>query len=260
MSETAAAPPANALASDLAYVETHRRVWARKQHLRAVYGRYHDLILAHCPREARVLELATGLGHLTEAARERGHARWLATDILPVRDAGLRCDATALPFASASLDRIVFIDMLHHLGAPKAFAREAGRVLRPGGEVVCVEPWITLASYPFWRYVHHEGCDLSRDVEHPFPAGAGKAAYEGDGGLATLVVKKIPAEEWQRLGFKEVTATPFNDYAYLSTRGFQETSDAPGVVFGALRLGLDRALSPFARWLGLRALIRWVRA
>jgi SAM-dependent methyltransferase len=248
------------VSGDLSLVATHRRVWETKPYLRASYRRYHDLILAHCPLEARTLELACGIGHLTETARARGHERWLATDILGVRDARLRCDAHVLPFAAGSFDRIVFVDMVHHLAAPKAFFREAARVLAPGGAVVGVEPWVTAFSYPIWRFLHPEGCDLSRDVEAPFPGGRGKAAYEGDGGLATLVCTRIGLEEWRRLGFEGARVEPFNDFGYLATRGFRDTADAPGFVFGPLRALGDRMLAPFAPWLGLRALIRWPKA
>jgi SAM-dependent methyltransferase len=252
--------PEESRGAEVELVEAHRRVWERKPFLRATYARYHDMILARCPKEARTLELACGLGHLSDAARARGHERWLATDLLAVRHASLRCDALALPFGAGSLERIVFIDMLHHLSAPKRFFREAARVLAPGGEVVAVEPWVTLLSYPVWRFFHQEGCDLSRDIEAPFADGGAKRAYEGDGGLTTLVCTRISREEWRVLGFEAVVVEPFNDMAYLSTRGFREGRDAPGLVYRALRSTFDRALSPLAPWLGVRALIRWVRA
>jgi len=73
--------------TDLEFLETHRRIWQAKPRLRECYARYHDMILEHCPREARVLELGCGIGTLAEKARAEGHGRWIATDILETTSA-----------------------------------------------------------------------------------------------------------------------------------------------------------------------------
>lgn len=246
------------MTEDAELVVEHRRIWGLKPHLRQSYGRYHDLLLAACPRDALVLELGCGLGHLGEKARERGFRRWISTDLTPSPSARLRCDALALPFSTGTLDRIVFIDLIHHLAQPRRFFSEAARVLRPGARIVCVEPWITPLSYPIYRWFHQEGCDLSRDVNAPFGRGT-KAAYDGDAGLTTLVCRKVAHPEWGKLGLSPPRIRPFNDFAYLTTRGFGAGPDAPGAVFAATRAVLDGLLSPLSPILGLRALIEWTR-
>src|SRR5581483_7451274 len=155
------------MTTDLEFLATHRRIWEAKPNLRDAYARYHDMLLEACPRDARVLELGCGIGTLAARARERGYGRWIASDILATESAHVRCDGTRLPFATASLERIAFVDVLHHLAAPLVFFAEAARVLAPGGEIVAIEPWITPLSYPIYRWIHHEGCDLSRGVEAP---------------------------------------------------------------------------------------------
>ena len=218
------------------------------------------MLLARCPKDAVTLELGCGLGHLTEKARARGHGRWIASDIMAVSSARLRCDATALPFATGSLDRIVFIDVIHHMSAPKAFFSEAARVLKPGGQIVAVEPWVTPLSYFLYRFFHVEGCDLSRDVAAPFSASRSKAAYEGDAGLTSLVCWKTDRDEWARLGFSRPSVEPFNDFAYMATGGFREGRDTPRALYRAMRLVLDDVLSPVASLVGFRAFMRWNRA
>ena len=146
------------------------------------------------------------------------------------------------------------------MAAPKAFFREAARVLRPGGRIVAVEPWVTPFSYFVYRFLHIEGCDLSRDVDAPFPATGSKAAYEGDCGLTSLLCRKITKTEWPALGLEPPAIEPFNDFAYMSTRGFRVGPDTPTPIFRATRLLLDDLLSPVATLLGLRAFISWERA
>jgi SAM-dependent methyltransferase len=245
--------------SDLEFLEEHRRIWGAKPKLRASYGRYHDMLLEACPKDGRILELGCGIGTLTERAREKGFARWIATDILAAPSARVRCDATRLPFARGAFDRIVFVDVLHHLSEPLAFFREAARVLAPGGAVLAVEPWITPLSYPIYRFIHHEGCDLSRDAEAPFSKAGSKPAYEGDNGIPSLLCRRVPGERWRELGFGPPAVRTFNDFAYLTTRGFRGERDAPGAVFASAR-AVDRVFSVCSRLLGLRAFLRWERS
>ena len=51
-----------------------------------------------------------------------------------------RIDASALPFAEASFDRVAVVDMLEHAPDESAFVRELFRVTRPGGLLVVNTP------------------------------------------------------------------------------------------------------------------------
>jgi len=247
------------VSTDLELLSTHRKVWNAKPNLRASYRRYYDMLLPLCPKSSAVLELGCGVGGFGERARVLGYERWFATDILATKSALLRCDATALPFSAASIDRIVFVDVLHHLASPVGFLKEAARVLKSGGAIVCVEPWVTAFSYPVYRFIHQEGCDLSRDVDDPF-SGSSKPAYEGDAGLTTLVCRKLTVDNrWGKLGFSRPIVKTFNDFAYLTTRGLRESSDAPAPLYIAARAILDDLMSPLSPILGFRALLTWQR-
>lgn len=45
-----------------------------------------------------------------------------------------------LPFETASFDKVVMIDVIHHLEAPAATLAEVTRVLKPGGTLIIFEP------------------------------------------------------------------------------------------------------------------------
>jgi SAM-dependent methyltransferase len=97
--------------------------------------------------------------------------------------------AEALPFAAASVDVVLGTLMLHHLPSVvrAAFAREVGRVLRPGGRVLAVD---FEAPAPKRRglvaRVHrHGGVPLARVVE--LLEGAGLRVVErGSVGVSDL--------------------------------------------------------------------------
>lgn len=64
-----------------------------------------------------------------------------------------------------SFDIVTATNVLHHLSSPLDFLARAAAKLKPQGEVVLVEPFCSLASYPLYRIFHHEG--ISFDIDSP---------------------------------------------------------------------------------------------
>jgi SAM-dependent methyltransferase len=106
----------------------------------------------------RVLEAGCGTGGLADALRDT--ARVVAVDAHPLAIAHAhargvarlaRADVQRLPFADASFDAAVSIDVLYHraVGDDAAALREIARVVRPGGGVL-----LFLAAYEWMRSSH----------------------------------------------------------------------------------------------------------
>jgi ubiquinone/menaquinone biosynthesis C-methylase UbiE len=77
----------------------------------------------------------------------RAAARHLAPELAAGTAALVRGDALALPFRDRSFDRVITIWMLEHVPNPTAVLREALRVLRRAGRLVCTE--VDNASFGF---------------------------------------------------------------------------------------------------------------
>jgi len=237
----------------------HRTVWQSKPVLRRIYDVWFRLLSESAPGR-RVVEIGAGPGFLAEwAESRRAQGMWVATDLVPAPWNHVAADASRLPFRSGGVDHIVGVDVLHHLAEPRRFFEEASRVLTPGGAVVLVEPWVTILSYPIYRWLHPEGCDLWLDPWRPFARGSAKEAFEGDAAVGWRIVRSATPELWSRLGFEPPRFQIANGFAYLLRLGFRRRSLLPAPLL-TLLLRLDAWLSPLAGWLGMRALVVWRRA
>jgi demethylmenaquinone methyltransferase / 2-methoxy-6-polyprenyl-1,4-benzoquinol methylase len=107
------------------------------------------------PVEARILDIATGTGDLALALRDAGAADVIGLDFSAAmldeairkdtaaardrRMAWVEGDAMSLPFPDGSFDAVTVAFGLRNMPSYPAALREMGRVLRPGGKLVCLE-------------------------------------------------------------------------------------------------------------------------
>ncbi len=70
---------------------------------------------------------------------------YLTLDVDPSTHPDVVGDAHALPFPDASFDAVFHSSVLEHLHSPWIAAAEMHRVLRPGGIMLAVVPWV----YPY---------------------------------------------------------------------------------------------------------------
>lgn len=241
-------------------LQEHRLLWRNKPTLVDAYGVWFRSLLENIPSSARVLEVGAGPGLLSEHARaHRDDLDWVASDLLKAPWNDLVADGLRLPFADGTFDAVAAVDLVHHLARPAAFFSEAARVLRSPGHIVVVEPWVTVFSYPIYRFLHQEGCRLRLDPWDPFPARDAKEAFDGDSGVVWRLLRETSPAHWERLGFRPPRLDLFNGFAYLATLGFRPGSILPPSLAPWLSK-LDRWTRPLAPLLALRARILWEKA
>jgi SAM-dependent methyltransferase len=227
----------------LALLHEHRRVFAQKAVLGDVYGVWFDRLIEGLPRGALVLEAGAGPGLFRPHARAaRPDLRWIALDLIEAPWNDIAADAQILPFRAASFDAVVGLDFIHHLSTPLGFFRDAARVLKPGGELRVVEPWLSPFSYPIYSLFHQEGATLGLDSALPFQKGGLKEPFEGDAGVTRSITSSVDEAAWRRLGFAAgAEFTPINGFAYLLSFGFKPPSLLPRFLAAPL-IALDRIL------------------
>lgn len=113
------------------------------------------------PRDAQIVELFCGRGNGLQALRRMGFTHIEGVDLSPTLLAQYSGDAKChvsdcrqLPFQTGSKDVLIVQGGLHHLPTLpddlEQVLAEMQRVLKTGGRVVIVEPWLD----PFLRFVH----------------------------------------------------------------------------------------------------------
>jgi SAM-dependent methyltransferase len=241
-------------------LEQHRRIWLRKPALRDVYRVWFDALLAGVPQGGRVLEVGAGPGFLGGYARDRSPGRrWIASDVLETPWNDLVADGQQLPFAGGMIDAVVGLDLVHHLARPKAFFVEVARVLRPGGRLIVVEPWVTAFSFPVYRWLHEEGCTPGLDPWRPFGELAEKKdAFQGDAAVVWRLLRRTSDRSWHELGFEPPGLTTLNGFAYLLSLGFQPGCLLPRRL-APLMISVDRWTAALSSVFAMRALVTWER-
>lgn len=107
---------------------------------------FRERILAHCTKDAVVLDLGAGAGILSDM-NFRGHvARICGIDLdprvqsNPMLDEGKLADAGQIPYADATFDLVFADNVVEHLADPVGVFREVHRVLKPGGAFLFKTP------------------------------------------------------------------------------------------------------------------------
>jgi SAM-dependent methyltransferase len=236
------------MASDL--LHAYRQIWQRKPVLRVIYDDFYDRILATAA-PGLTIEIGAGVGALKE--RDPGI---IAVDIQGAPWLDCVADAQRLPFADASVENIVMIDVLHHVEFPALFFREAARVLAPGGRVIMIEPAITWGSTLFYRLMHHEPVRMRADpLRHGTPDPR-RDPYGANQAVPTLIATRDRRRFEQKFADLRISRVDwFSFMAYPLSGGFKRWSL---LTEGMARrtLAIERAVErPLGHWAAFRMML-----
>lgn len=232
-----------------AEIQENLRHWRDKPLLQEIYAGFYRRILGQIDTTipGRIVEIGSGIGNL------KAHLPGaITTDLFPNPWLDLTCDGYELPFRSGSLSHLVLFDVFHHLRAPKAFLREASRVLGPSGRVVLFEPYISVASYPVYGLLHHEPVGWSKELFLGDTLPRPRDYYAAQGN-ATRLFFRGQSPGWLG-GWKISHAEAFSAFSYVFSGGYSKPALYPMKCLPALRR-LDAILSRWPRIFAARCLV-----
>lgn len=229
-------------------IEKNLRSWKNKPLLRQVYARFYERIVSRIDPEipGSVVELGSGIGNLKVY-----FPKAISSDLFTNPWLDLVYDGYDMPFADESVSHLVLFDVFHHLRAPKAFLREAGRVLTPGGRVILFEPCISVMSYPAY-VLHHEGVNWREPIFMGDQLPRPRDYYTGQGN-ATRLFFSDEYKGWLE-GWRVSHAERIAALSYLLSGGYSKPQLYPDRMLGLMQK-LDEILSRYPRLFAARALI-----
>jgi SAM-dependent methyltransferase len=214
-----------------------RRVWEEKYAIRACYRGWFERLRPFIV-PGRSVEIGAGSGHVKTLWPEL-----IESDVVTTPYVDVVADGMRLPFAAASVANLLVIDLLHHLADPHVFFDEAVRVLRSGGRVLAIEPYISPLSWVGYRLLHHEDIyfgGFHRAADKPDPWAGNLALpnllfgrHAPDFSARHPALKIIRRRRFSVLDFQ--LAGGFKPYAFIQSRRLYDWA-----------LRLDRRLD----WLG----------
>lgn len=234
-------------AFDIDIINRVRAIWTVRPELRAVYYEWFEELLRSAEGLRPVVEIGSGPGFFKEHS-----PHLIATDLIRSPWIDVVCDAAGLPFKSGAVGAVVMVDVLHHLPKPLDFMGEVARVLRPGGHLAMIEPWITPFSFVLWRFFHHEDCHLCIDLACPF--NGTKKAFDGNSAIPFKLLRDF--QGGRKAPLQLLRAEAFLGLPYLVTLGFKLSRPIP---FWCVRVArrFERLLVPLRRVLATRILLVW---
>jgi len=238
----------HAVLDDPETTASRRHIIQQKRLLHDIYCDWYEAIAASIPAGVEpVLELGSGAGFMRSYVK-----RLIASDILHVPQLDLVLDAGHIPLTDRSLRAIVMTNVLHHLPDVASFFHEAARVVRSGGALVMIEPWVTPWSRVIYSALHHE----------PFEPNAADWRVSGTGPLSAangalpwiLFERDRVRFEREFPAWRVASIDPGMPMRYLLSGGFTAPGLMPSWTSGAWRR-VEKRLGPLARKFGMFAKI-----
>lgn len=227
----------------------HFAAWKKKPILRLLYQQWYEEIGSYL-QPGRTLELGGGSGNLKEFA-----PHVVCTDLVKLPWLDAVADAQYLPFASASLSNIVLFDVLHHIENVSLFFDEAQRVLRPGGRIVVMDPYVSWMSWPVYRFFHPEPLDFKQNPLELRPPNTARRPFDANQAVATMIFERDAGNFQQRYPCLEKQVHRWLAFfAYPLSGGFDRPSLLP---IGLVRpiLAVERMLRFLGPFLAFRLLV-----
>ncbi len=233
--------------------EIHARLIREKTFLRRLYRSYYaayDEIVARAHPGGLILEIGSGGGYYRSLRRNV-----LSIDLRPGADVDIVASALAIPLQTNSTSAILLLNVLHHLPDPTAFFRECGRILKPGGRVCLIEPYVGPVSRHIVKPLHHEPWDEAAGWSLPNtgPMTTANMAmpwiiFFRDRAMYDSTFPELPVS---RIQLHTIAL-------YVLSGGVSMRSLLPGFLFGPL-LVLERMLTPLASKLATMMTVELVR-
>jgi len=234
------------------FISKNSEYWNRKPLLRTLYGDFYRLIakkLSNLP-DAKKVELGSGLGNIREVIPD-----CLRTDLFPNPWIDQVENAYRLSFPNDSVSDLILTDVFHHLRYPGTALQEFSRVLRRGGRVIMLEPYISTLGLLVYGVLHDEPIAVTKGIVWEAPEGWSPDDidyYAAQGNATRIFVGKgflNRLKNWDTVETRRLSAI-----AYAASGGFSKPQLYPTAALPLIRK-FEKLLDLFPALFATRLLV-----
>ena len=233
-------------------VNRHRTELLNRPALQGMYEEWAIRIKRHLPQvEGRRIELGCGSGALSQHL-----PNFIITDIGKQDWIDEVVDACNMPYKDSTCASIVAVDVLHHLPDLTSFFDEVQRTLKIGGRLILLEPYISIGSYWFYRFLHHEPLDMKVSAFAPVLQMDKLSGGPCNEALPTLAFVRQREQFNKRWPSLKITKSELSDMiVYPLTGGFSKPALIPASLVKPLARIEHFVLKFIGRFAALRILV-----
>ena len=222
----------------------HAKIIWRKLFLRKLYtdfyAEFKNIINASGGR--LLVELGSGGGFIKNVMPDIK-----TSDVVLLPNIDLNLSADNMPFKDASVDGFFLLDVLHHIGEPFSFLKEAERCLKIGGKIVMIEPANTIWGRFIYKNFHHEAFNPLAG----WSLKNGENGFMANGALPWIIfirdntefAREFPGLKIKKLRFH----TPLR---YLISGGVSMRQLLPSFSYSLIK-AIEFILAPLNRYIGM---------
>ena len=131
-----------------------KQIIQKKKYLNKIYYEWYNTLIENIPTNSRYLEIGSGAGFIKKIKSDI-----ITSEFFQIEGVDKVIDAQNISFEDQELDGILMIDVFHHIANVEKFFEEAKRCVKPGGQILMIEPWNTRWSKFVFTKLHHENFD-----------------------------------------------------------------------------------------------------
>jgi SAM-dependent methyltransferase len=168
----------------------------------------------------KILEIGSGPGLSAKFIKKENVT---LTDLLYWSNSNVKgnIDATNLPFETNSFDSAFAVDAIHHVSYPVKSIIELCRVVRPGGTITIIEPYVSYFSFLVYKFFHNESTIWNYKIPNSGKT-VSEIASEGEQStLQALISNKLLISEILLRIDKDITLSInyFSPISFFATGG-----------------------------------------
>lgn len=212
-------------------IHENLRRWNEKPLLKIVYRDLFDKMMPFVI-EGKTVELGSGIGQIKEIL-----PNCITTDMFPNERIDQVESVYNLSFDNNELSNIIMLHVFHHLRYPGTALHELRRVMKLGGRVIILDPYISLLGRLVYGPLHHEPIGMNDKIEWNASVefSAEDDSYYAAQGNATRVFwrNEFTSEPkgWKRVAVKRYSAIP-----YILSGGYSKPQMYPNWGLGVMRM------------------------